>query len=212
MNPEIVNQLLSAITIANASGNTELVTQLTTMLSTMINTNTSTNNNNNNELFTENKNKNIIKLQDLKPSISFNEFIENIEYMDYNDCGENQLEKFLGRTIINNLDKYSKEELPIVMTNKRTKTIYIYNDGQWKLDEKNEATKKMIADINHKYFMLVMKGNSYKKGMPDSEAIKRNKIIINFCLPEKITGDQFRSKIITNLTNNLSYDNTTIKV
>lgn len=89
-------------------------------------------------------------LKDIKPNITIEEFIENIELIEISKLLNCKLPNYYSNVIMYNLEKLDSKNHPIICTDARQKKFYYYTEGEWKLD------KKIMKDIKSKIFHLVL--------------------------------------------------------
>lgn len=89
-------------------------------------------------------------LKDIKPNITIEEFIENIELIEISKLLNCKLPNYYSNVIMYNLEKLDSKNHPIICTDARQKKFYYFTEGEWKLD------KKIMKDIKSKIFHLVL--------------------------------------------------------
>ena len=89
-------------------------------------------------------------LKDIKPNITIEEFIENIELIEISKLLNCKLPNYYSNVIMYNLEKLDSKNHPIICTDARQKKFYYYTEGDWKLD------KKIMQEIKRKIFHLVL--------------------------------------------------------
>jgi hypothetical protein len=89
-------------------------------------------------------------LKDIKPNVTIEEFIENIELLEISKLLTYKLPNYYAVVIMHNLEKLDSKNHPIICTDARQKKLYYYTQGEWKLD------KKIMEQIKSKIFHLVL--------------------------------------------------------
>lgn len=131
-------------------------------------------------------------LKNVKPNISIEEFIDNIEIIDVTKLLTCKLPMYYCLVIMHNLEKLECKNRPIVCTDSRQKKFYCYTDNDWKID------KKFIKSIKNKIFGLVFDTFlQMKREIRDSEDILN--CISNFCDVDKYPTEKLLDKICIDL-------------
>ena len=84
-------------------------------------------------------------LKDIKPNVTIEEFIENIEVIPLTKLLTCTLPAYYVNTIMFNLEKLESKNIPMVCTDARQKKFYYFTDGEWKLDK--NFMKKLQSNI-----------------------------------------------------------------
>lgn len=89
-------------------------------------------------------------LKDIKPNVTIEEFIEDIELLDIQKLLNCKLPVYYSNVIIHNLERLEAKNHPMICTDARQKKFYYYSEGEWKID------KKFMKAIKSKIFHLVL--------------------------------------------------------
>lgn len=89
-------------------------------------------------------------LKDIKPNVTIEQFIENLEIIPISKLLNCKLPTYYVNTIMYNLELLEGKNHPMICTDARQKKFYYYTEGEWKLD------KKFIREIKSKIFHLVV--------------------------------------------------------
>lgn len=86
-------------------------------------------------------------LKDVKPSVTFEEFMDNIEILSPTKLLNTLLPDYYAFIILHNIEKY--EVSPIVCADGKKKKYFYYSHGEWKSD------KEFLKLVRNKIFKLV---------------------------------------------------------
>jgi hypothetical protein len=89
-------------------------------------------------------------LKEVKPNVTIEEFIENIELINIEKLLHCKLPVYYANVIVHNLEKLAAKDHPMVCTDAKQKKFYYFSNGEWLID------KKFIRDIKSKIFHLVL--------------------------------------------------------
>ena len=103
-------------------------------------------------------------IKDMKPSVSFEEFLDNIEILSPNKLLNYTLPHYYSLTIMHNLEKIDLKDRPLICSDAKQNKYYYFTNGEWKQD------KKFLKVIQQKiFYMVVDKVISLKKLTDNSE-------------------------------------------
>lgn len=89
------------------------------------------------------------KLKDIKPNITIEEFIENIEILSPTKLLSMSLPEYYAYIILHNIEKLDEKNIPIVCANPKIKKFYYFSNGQW------IVSKDITQKIRNVIFKLV---------------------------------------------------------
>lgn len=128
-------------------------------------------------------------LKDLKPAVSFEDFIENIELLPVTKLLNIKLPNYYTAIIMHNLDKLSIKNYPFVCTDVKQKKFYYYSNGEW------IQNKQFINCLQKTIFHLVIeKLMELKKKSNSSD--ESQMCMYHFFDVDKYPTDKLRDKIL----------------
>jgi len=89
-------------------------------------------------------------LKEVKPNITIEEFIENIELINIEKLLNCKLPVYYANVIIHNLGKLEGKNQPMVCTDAKQKKFYYFSGDEWVMN------KKFMTDLKSKIFHLVL--------------------------------------------------------
>jgi len=136
------------------------------------------------------------KLKTIVPSVTIEEFIENIEIISSDKILNTSLPTYYADTILYNLELLKPMNRPIICANNQIKKFYVYSNGEWII------SKDLIQQLRNRIFKLVTSDLLDKKIKKDtSDDIML--IISRFFDIETYPNDKLINKMLINLGKNM---------
>ena len=164
--------------------------------------NTTNNNNNNSNHF----NLHVFLNEDCKEAINFSDFIKQIQVSltDLENQAENGYIKGITKLFIENLQGLGMNKRPIHCTDKKRKTLYIKENGEWDKEGSQYVLKKGIQEVTRRTFeRLVNEQKIHSDEYDDADSEFSTKCIsIQRNLTPNHPRESTISKVIDNITQN----------
>jgi hypothetical protein len=140
-------------------------------------------------------------LKDLKPSISIEEFIENLELLSVYKLLNNDLPDYYVMMVIQNLTKLEENDRPLICSDAKSKKFNYYSNGEWKQDDFQHKTIKLIFNKMYKMATLYISDELRKKHSEELQLC-----VCKLMDPDRYPYEKLIDKILIKLGKKLKSD------
>jgi len=194
-------ELMNLLILQNKEHREETSKLKTTIMELVPRIGNTTNNNNNNHF-----NLHVFLNEDCKEAVNFSDFIKQIQVSltDLENQAENGYIKGITKLFIENLQGLGMNKRPIHCTDKKRKTLYIKENGEWDKEGSQDVLKKGIQEVTRRTFeRLVNEQKIHSDEYDDADSEFSTKCIsIQRNLTPNHPRESTISKVIDNITQN----------
>jgi hypothetical protein len=141
-------------------------------------------------------------LKDIKPCITIQQFIENLELLSVYKLLNNDLPDYYVLMIIENLTKIDENNRPIICSDVKSKKFNYYSNGEWIQDDFQHKTMKLIFNKMYKMATLYIADELRKKHNEELQLC-----VCKLMNPDKYPYEKLIDKILIKLGQKLKSDN-----